>query len=188
MKRLERFLVDFDSGLSGAVSRVALGLCIPPIFRALSGDRDAVWIDLVLFLALLVGLRVVPAVLRRLLPFSTEAKQIWFDRRQIAKLHDSYQWQKLFWIGLGLLPYAVINGGFRPGEQVLTAICLIGGGVGLALWRRVNTASPAQRLKVDVLAKQAFANSGAVSREARGIPNRLNGPANPTAPDTARCR
>jgi hypothetical protein len=43
-------------------------------------------------------------VLRKVLPFSAEAKQIWSDRRQVAKLHDSYQWQKLFWVALGLLP------------------------------------------------------------------------------------
>ena len=91
---------------------MALGLCIPPAFRALSGDADRIWIDLALFLALLIGLRVGPAVLRKVLPFSAEAKQIWLDRRQIAKKYDSYQWQKLFWVGLGLLPYA--RHGRRP--------------------------------------------------------------------------
>jgi hypothetical protein len=104
MQHLERFLVDLDSGPSSAVSRVALGLCILPAFRALSGGADRIWIDLALFLALLIGLRVGPAVLRKVLPFSAEAKQIWSDRRQVAKLHDSYQWQKLFWVALGLLP------------------------------------------------------------------------------------
>jgi hypothetical protein len=153
MQHLERYLVELDSGPSGAVSRVALGLCIPPVFRALSGDVDRIWIDLALFLALLIGLRVIPAVLRKLLPFSTEAKQIWSDRRQIAKLHDSYQWQKLFWVGLGLLPYAVAGGGLRTGEWVLTAICLIGGGAGLLIWRRINAAPPAPQLKAQILAK-----------------------------------
>ena len=118
MKHLERFLVDLDSGPSSAVSRVALGLCIPPLFRALSGDADRIWIDLALFLALLIGLRVGPAVLRKLLPFSTEAKQIWLDRRQIAKKHDSYQWQKLLWVGLGMLPYAAVGSGLRTGADV----------------------------------------------------------------------
>ena len=153
MQHLERFLVELDSGPSSGVSRVALGLCIPPVFRALSGGRDQIWIDLVLFLALLIGLRVIPAVLRKVLPFSAEAKQIWSDRRQIAKLHDSYQWQKLFWVGLGLLPYAVVGGGLRTGEWVLTAICLIGGGAGLLIWRRINAAPPAPQLKAQVLAK-----------------------------------
>jgi hypothetical protein len=148
MQHFERFLVDLDSGPSSAVSRVTLGLCIPPAFRALSGAQDRIWIDLVLFLALLIGLRVIPAVLRKLLPFSAEARKIWFDRRQIAKLHDSYQWQKLFWIGIGLLPYAAVGGGLRTGEIVLTVICLAGGGAGLLIWRRINAAPPAPQIKV----------------------------------------
>jgi hypothetical protein len=153
MKHLERFLVDLDSGPSCAVSRVALGLWVTPLFRALSGSSDRIWIDLALFLALLIGLRVGPAVLRKLLLFSAEAKLIWFDRRQIAKLHDSYQWQKLFWVGLGLLPYANAGGGLKAGEMVLTAICLIRGCAGLLIWRRINAAPPVAQLKAQVLAK-----------------------------------
>jgi len=102
---------------------------------------------------LLIGLRVGPAVLRKLLPFSAEAKQIWLDRRQIAKKYDSYQWQKLFWVGLGLLPYANAGGGLKAGEMVLTAICLIRGCAGLLIWRRINAAPPVAQLKAQVLAK-----------------------------------
>jgi hypothetical protein len=125
---------------------VIFGLCIPPVFRALSDAHDQIWIDLVLFLALLIGLRIGAAVLRKLLPFSAEARKIWLDRRQIAKLHDSYQWQKLLWIGLGLLPYAVVGGGLRSGELVLMVICLIGGGAGLLIWRRINVAPRAPQI------------------------------------------
>jgi hypothetical protein len=156
MRYFERFLVDLDSGPPGAVSRVVLGLCIPPAFRMLSGSADRIWIDLVLFLALLIGLRVIPAVLRKLLPFSAEAKQIWSDRRQIAKRYDSYQWQKLLWVGLGLLPYAAVKGGLRIGEAVLMVICLIGGGAGLLIWRRINAAAPAPQLKAQVLTKTSL--------------------------------
>lgn len=140
MRFLERILIGLDSWPWGAISRVALGLGIPPAFRALSGSRDVVWISLALFIGLLVALRVVPAVLRRVLPFSVEAKEIWAARRNIAKQHDSYQWQKLFWIGLGLLPYAIIGDGLGNGERVVTLICLIGGSTGLLFWYRVNMA------------------------------------------------
>lgn len=136
MQYVERFLLRLDSGPWSAVSRVVLGLLIAPVFRALSGGHAPIWISLALFLGLLIGLRVVPALLRAALPFSAETKAIWFQRRQVAKLYDSYQWQKLFWIGLGLLAFAAIGGGLQTGEQVVTAVCLAGGGAGLLLWRR----------------------------------------------------
>jgi hypothetical protein len=156
MRFFERILVDLDTGPPGAVSRVALGLCIPPALRMLSSGAHRIWIDLVLFLALLIGLRVIPAVLRKLLPFSPEAKQIWSDRRQIAKRYDSYQWQKLFWVGLGLSPYSAVNGGLRTGEALLMVICLIGGGVGLLIWRRINAVPPASQLKAQALTKTSL--------------------------------
>jgi hypothetical protein len=140
MSSLERLLVRLDTGIWGAISRVVLGLAMLPAFRALSGGRDRIWITLALFFGLLIALRVVPAVLRgtHALPFSDEAKNIWAERRNIAKQHDSYQWQKLFWIGLGLLPYMLIGDGLKNGELVVTFICLIGGGAGLLLWRRLG--------------------------------------------------
>jgi len=136
MKVLEQFLLRLDSAPWSIASRVVLGFCIAPVFRALSGGHDQVWMTLTLFVALLIGLRVVPALLRGVLAFSAEARSIWFQRRQIAKLHDSYQWQKLFWIGLGLLAFAAIGGGLRTGEQLLMTICLLGGAAGLLLWQR----------------------------------------------------
>lgn len=138
MKFIEQFLVKLDSGLWSAISRVVLGCCIPPAFRAATGGYDGTWITLALFAGLLIGLRVIPAVLRMILPFSAETKAIWFQRRQIAKHYDSYQWQKLFWLGAGLLAFAAVGGGLRAGEQVLALFCLIGGGIGLALWRKTQ--------------------------------------------------
>jgi hypothetical protein len=140
MRFIERFLLGLDSGPWSIASRVALGFLIPPVFRALAGGRDQVWISLALFAGLLIGLRVIPALLRAVLPFSGETKSIWFQRRQVAKLHDSYQWQKLFWIGLGLLAFAAAGDGLRTGEQVVTLICLVGGAAGLLLWRRSKAA------------------------------------------------
>lgn len=142
MKPLERLLTGLDSWPWIAVWRVALGLAIPPAFRLLPGGRDSVWITFTLFIGLLVALRLAPVVLRRALPFSAAAKAIWAERRFLAKRYDSYQWQKLFWVGLGLLPYALIRDGLSNGELVVTLICLIGGGAGLFFWHKVNAASP----------------------------------------------
>jgi hypothetical protein len=135
MRHLERILVSLDSWPWIAVVRVALGLAIPPVFRVLLRGHDQVWITLTLFIAVLISLRVVPAVIRRILPFSDDARKIWAERRSMAKQHDSYQWQKLVWIGLGLLPYVVFRG-LNTGELVVMIVCLVGGAVGLWIWRR----------------------------------------------------
>lgn len=140
MQPFEQVLVELDSGAWSRLFRVALGLVIVPVFRALSGGNNSAWIFMTLFLGLLVALRIVPAVLRHALPFSAAAKAIWAQRRQIAKQHDSYQWQKLFWIGLGLMPYTFLGRGVGQGEMVVTLICLIGGGAGLAIWHKSKTA------------------------------------------------
>lgn len=143
MESLERLIIGLDSWPWNAVSRLALGLGIPPVFRALSGEGNSLLIAFALFIGLLIVLRVVPAVVRRVLPFSVKAKEIWRDRRNIAKVHDSYQWQKLFWIGLGLLPYAVVGDGLRYDEMAVMLFCLIGGAAGLVVWSRVDDAPTA---------------------------------------------
>ena len=144
MEILEQLLVRFDSGAWSAAYRMVLGFCIPEVLRLLSGGRDQVWLSLALFMGLLVALRVGPAILRMILPFSREAKDIWFQRRQIAKLHDSYQWQKLFWFGLGILTFAATGGGLRAGEQVVMLFCLVGGAAGLLIWHRSGAAQVRQ--------------------------------------------
>jgi hypothetical protein len=138
MKALERFLIDLDNRPWSALWRVALGLSTLPVFRVLSVGHDSVWIASASFVGLLVALRVVPVVVRRVVPFSADAQQTWKERRHIAKRHDSYQWQKLFWIGVGMLTYAVIGDGLGAGELVVTFSCLIGGSAGLFLWRSVD--------------------------------------------------
>lgn len=142
MTSFERFVVNLDTWPTGAFLRVALGLCIPPVFRLVSGGDERVWVALLLFLAVLLALRIVPVFGRRAFRFSAEAKDLWFQRRGLGKRYDSYQWQKLFWMGLGMLPYALTAHGLGRGEIALVAICLIGGGAGLLLWRRTSAGQP----------------------------------------------
>src|SRR5262245_24255703 len=130
MKAIERFLVNLDDTPWSAVHRIAVGLGIPPIFRALSVNTNYVSVSLLAFIVLLVVLRLVPAVLRRSLPFSLEAKKTWAERRNNAKQFDSYQWQKLFWIGVGMVPWAFVGNGLTKGELLLALACLIGGSGG----------------------------------------------------------
>ena len=104
----------------------------------LGGNSDRVLDFPLLFVGLLIAMRLVPAVLRQIHSFSPEATKIWSQRRQIAKRYDSYQWQKLFWIGLGLSSHAFIGEGLKAGEIVVTAFCLLSGGAGLLLWRRIE--------------------------------------------------
>lgn len=136
MNSIERFLLALDAPPWGAIARILLGLAILPAFRALSGGSDAAWITVIVFVGLLMALRIGPAVLRRVLPFSEKVRNLWFERRNMAKLYDSYQWQKLFWIGLGMLPCAFIGGGLGNGERAIVLFCLIGGAAGLLFWRR----------------------------------------------------
>jgi hypothetical protein len=145
MRPFERFLVGLDSWPWSAFVRVLIGLCSPPVSRTLFGGSNAVWIFPAFFVASLIALRVVPALIRFALPFSAEAKEIWARRRALAKRYDSYQWQKMFWIGLGLLPHAAIACEIAPGEIVVTVICLAGGSLGLWIWSKVGGArSPLQ--------------------------------------------
>lgn len=138
MKSVEQFLVTLEGWPWSAVWRVLLGFAIPPVFSAISGGNDAVWIHIALFIGLLAALRIVPALLRFTLPFSPDTKEIWRRRRFIAKEYDSHQWQKLFWIGLGMLPHCFADGGLGLGELAIVAICLVGGGAGLWAWLKVG--------------------------------------------------
>jgi hypothetical protein len=144
MTPLERFIVDIESDPWSALWRAAVGFAMLPVFRFFSADLDSLWITSAMFIGVLVALRVVPGVLRHLLPFSSEAKEVWQMRRNLSKRYDSYAWQKLTWIGLGLVLYGAISGGLKNGELAVALFCLIGGGAGLA-WCRLNAVQVAPK-------------------------------------------
>jgi hypothetical protein len=138
MRPFERFLVGLDGWPWSAIVRVVMGLCGPILAHALLGSDASVWSFPVFFIAALITLRIAPALVRFAAPFSAEAKVIWTRRRALAKRYDSYQWQKLFWIGLGLLLYVAIATDVGVGEILVTVICLIGGSAGLLVWLKIN--------------------------------------------------
>jgi hypothetical protein len=67
-------------------------------------------------------------------------RAVWAERRQMAKRFDSYQWQKLLWIGIGLT-LRLAWSDRRPAALLALAVaCLGAGALGLATWRIVRTA------------------------------------------------
>ncbi len=136
MSPLEQFVVSLDEWPGGAILRIVLGLATPPLIHTLSVGHDSIWLSVALFFWFLAMIRVVTALLRRAIPFSLQAKTIWAERRNLARQHDSYQWRKLFWIGLGLLLNAAVSNSLTYGLLVVTFFCLIGGSAGLFAWTR----------------------------------------------------
>jgi hypothetical protein len=137
------------------ISRAVIGFILLPVFSALFGTPDSGWTLFLFFLGLLVALRLVPAVIRRLVPFSDDVRDLWADRRALAKRYDSYQWQKVFWLSLGLGSYVVLFGVVWPPAVILASACVLSGAAGLAVWLshkahdEVKKPPPAARVCVD---------------------------------------
>jgi hypothetical protein len=124
-----------------AVYRMAIGFAILPVFAFAFGKNASGLVLAIFFLGVLFLLRLVPAVFRRLLGFSQAAQSAWLTRRQMARRYDSYQWQKLFWIGLGLAASIAVSGDLRTSRVMLTSICLSAGAAGLVFWRMKHAGS-----------------------------------------------
>ena len=135
---VEDLLLHVDEPPFDACIRIAIGFATLPMLERvtqLSGLGSSLWVLVPLFLGVLFLLRLVPAVLRKLLPFSPSVKSVWAERRQLAVRYDSYQWQKLFWIGIGLIGYAGVSNRVWSVQGCLAAACLVSGAFGLASWR-----------------------------------------------------
>lgn len=134
---LEKIILHLERPPWQEICRIAIGFLVFPLCHRLFGQNVgqlAFWF----FWVVLLGLRIVPLIVRRLLPFSEAAQEFWAEQRRLGKRYDSYQWQKLFWIGLGMLGYAVLFDDFARSSGFLAAFCLVTGGTGLLIWRRTR--------------------------------------------------
>ena len=136
MSLTEKTLARLAEWPLNAAYRTLIGFVFFPLYIHLFGPTTSFWRLSLFLLAVLVLLRLVPAVLRHLLPFSGEVKAMWKEQRQLAKRYDSFQWQKLFWIGLGLTAYLPLGGGFSPPQLTLAGVCLVSGALGLWVWSK----------------------------------------------------
>ena len=133
-KSVDKFLLSLDAGAFGALYRVLIGLAAIPAVRLLLGSEGSDWALVPFLLLVLALLRVVPAVIRKVVPFSAELLEAWYVRRRMAKAYDSYQWRKLIWIGFGLASYVAISGQHRPVYIALSILCLVAGAAATARW------------------------------------------------------
>ncbi len=136
-KSVDEFLLGLDEGALGALYRVLIGFTTIPVMRLLLGSDGSDWTLVPFLLLVLVLLRVVPAVVRRAVPFSAELLEAWYVRRRTAKAYDSYEWRKLMWIGAGLALYVAISGQHRPVHIALSMFCLVTGAGATVRWRAV---------------------------------------------------
>lgn len=133
----DKFLLSLDEGAFGALYRVLIGFTAIPVMRLLLGSDGSDWTVVPFLLLVLVLLRVVPAVVRRVVPFSAELLEAWYVRRRTAKAYDSYQWRKLMWIGAGLALYVAVSGQHRPVHIALFMFCLVIGAGATVRWHAV---------------------------------------------------
>ena len=132
---LDKVLINFDVGVPGAVLRIALGFLLVPALHVLrpTPGPSAVAVSL---LAMLFAVKVAAAVGRRVVPATDVVRSHWEWRRNLARYHDSYQWRKLLWIGIGLIMGAAL---WVPGTRIqwlLGATCVLAGGAAEVVWRR----------------------------------------------------
>ena len=127
-----KLILGFENPPWDVLYRVVIGYLIMPVTVHLVGNPPGALQLLAVFLAVLVSLRIIPGVLRRVLPFSHEVKNTWAECRAMAKRYDSYQWRKLFGIGVGLCLYVPRN--FQYSAFYLALACIIAGLAGDYVW------------------------------------------------------
>ena len=124
--------------------RVAIGYGVMPAAMLVHDDKPTFTQIFTVFLVILVSLRIVPGVLRRFMPVGREVKNIWAGRRALAKRYDSYQWQKLFGLGVGWAAYLFLHKRTSGAPVALAGACMVAGAIGLMFWLRVSRVLAAQ--------------------------------------------
>ena len=134
MTTFDKTLISIDRSPFDAVLRALLGFVCIPLLSLLHQDVSSGWILAIGLLLLMFSLRIVPVFVRKLLPLSPEVKAVWAERRNIAKRYDSFQWQKLFFIGIGLACYMLISGELFTSTIAVPSFCVLFGAIGLVRW------------------------------------------------------
>lgn len=133
---LQSILQSLDVGVAGASFRMALGFFFVPAFVALTPDTKPPTMIAAL-IGVLFLVKVIAALGRRIVPASELVRTHWEWRRDLARHHDSYQWRKLLWVGVGLLLGAALGFPGLPIQWILGGACVLAGSAAEIFWRRL---------------------------------------------------
>jgi hypothetical protein len=133
----QKLLLAIDVFPLDAIWKIAAGFAVFPLTTLLFGKRDSIGYSLAALLIVLALIRLLPLFIRKLIPFPISVKQAWHERRDTARKHDSYQWKKLLWIGIGMLSYIAASELFWTGRLSIACACALVGGIGMLRWRLV---------------------------------------------------
>jgi hypothetical protein len=137
MKPIEKLILCLTAPAGESVYLTIIGFGLIPAMLRLRRNSYTGWSLALFLLGVLILLRVVPAIVRKIVPFSGAILTVWMERRQLAKRYDSYQWRKLFWIGLGLALYIMFSHRFAMPQVVISSFCVAAGALGLLRWNFV---------------------------------------------------
>ena len=146
LARVERLLIEVEAPPWNAAWRCMLGFVLLASYPTwFAGGMLAVLGLLAWLLGALVMLRVIPGVLRRVLPLSESVQARWRQKRGLGRMHDCHQWRKLFWIGLGMAAYCVYSASAPAAPMSVALGAMVGGVIGMARWRRIVRTEGAPR-------------------------------------------
>lgn len=137
----DRLLLSIEEFPLNILYRAAIGFSLLPIYLWCVGRLhlvDSTGLLLLFVAGVLVALRIVPGLLRRLLPASPHVRKIWAERRHCAQAYDSFQWRKVFGLGLGWLAQLTLTNNTRVDALTLAIAFLLAGGAGQIFWVRLN--------------------------------------------------
>jgi hypothetical protein len=137
----DRLLLSIEEFPLNILYRAAIGFSLLPIYLWCVAHLqlvDSTSLLLVFVAAVLIALRIVPGLLRRLVPASREVRTVWAERRQAAQAFDSFQWRKLLGLGLGWLAQLSFTHNTRFDALALAISFVLAGGAGQLIWIRIN--------------------------------------------------
>jgi hypothetical protein len=134
----ERVLLRLESAPFHALYRVLIGLLVLPAHRAVWPADPPAWSLPLVALVVLGMLRVIPALARKVVPFSPQTRALWAERRLRGKRYDSYQWRKALWIGVGLAISIGLTESYGAAAISIATVCLLGGVIGVLRWRHIS--------------------------------------------------